>query len=116
MTELQKNTKINVFEMFEDLSSKQEQLDYKNAVPFVHIPNELISEWYGNFIKDQKWYRKIWTDKQWSSLQKFDKEFNLLLDKLPKDLDDVPTIFNNPTWIEIMNLADLTFRELKKEE
>jgi len=113
MTELQINTKNQVFDMFEDLSSKEKQLVYKSQVPFVHIPNELISEWDGNFIKNKEWYREIWTRNQWKALNEFDVKFIVILNQLPNDIPDVPEVFENEEWQKIISLAYITLEKLK---
>ena len=103
-----------MLETFMDLASKKEQEDYKNEVPFVHIPHELISQWFGNYIIDRSWYREIWTENQLELLKRFDKEFTLLIEKLPNLVPDVPEIFENDIWQQIMKLSKDTLIDLKE--
>jgi len=113
MTELQKNIKADIFDLLETLESKEIQIKYKKAVPFVHVPEELISEWDSSHIKNKKWYHEIWTDKQFKTLGEFDLELKEILKSLPNNLPDMPKILENPLWIEIMSLASLTLEKLK---
>lgn len=115
MNELQINSRNNLFQTLECLASQKEQLAYKNAVPFVHIPYELICQWDGHFIKDQNWFREIWTENQWIILNKFDDEFNQICDQIPEnDFVDIPEALNNPIWIKLISKSEETLTKLNK--
>jgi len=116
MTELQKNTKANIFDILETLESREFQIKYKKAVPFIHVPEELITEWDSSHIKNKKWYHEIWTGKQFITLSEFDLELKTILKSLPNNLPDTPEILENQLWIEIMSLASLTLEKLKLNE
>lgn len=105
MNELQIKTRNQVLDMFKDLSSKKAQKDYKNAVPYVHIPNELISQWDGCYLIGRNWYREIWTKNQLEILSRFNTEFNRLIEYLPNPMPDVPDVFEDRIWQQIMVLS-----------
>ena len=111
MNELQKNTKDNIIVFLNTISSKNSQLNYKKAVPFVHVPNELACQWDDFFSPDYDWFSKIWSESEFNFLKKFDSEFNEILDSMG-ELEDVPAILNNDKWKKVMNLASKTIEEL----
>lgn len=114
MNELQINSKNNLFQTLECLASKEEQVNYKNSVPFVHIPYELICQWDGHFIKGQSWFREIWTEYQWKELNRFDEEFNQICDQIPDDdFLDVPEVLEHPLWIKLISFSKETITNLK---
>ncbi len=103
MTQLQINTKRQVQDTLETLSSEKLQLSYKKAVPFVHIPNELAAQW-DNYksLRGRSWYREIWTDIELIALKEFENDFNQWSKNLGKKWADVPSIFDNKSWQELM--------------
>lgn len=107
MTELQKNYKTNVIDFLKCISSQEEQLLYKKNVPFVHIPKELIAQWDGEevFVKNEQWFKDIWSEDQWNVLEDFEKQFEDRLKKFPKNIPDIPEILNEQYWKEIIELA-----------
>ena len=111
MNELQKNTKNNITDFLNTISSKDSQLKYKKSVPFVHIPNELACQWEDFFSPDYKWFSEIWTESQFKLLINFDSEFNEILDSMG-DLKDIPEIFDNDNWKKVMNLASILMDQL----
>lgn len=111
MNELQKNTKDNITDFLNTISSTDSQLNYKKSVPFVHIPNELACQWDDFFSPDHKWFSEIWTESEFKLLKKFDSEFNVILDSMG-DLEDVPAILNNGSWKKVMNLASDLIQQL----
>lgn len=114
MNTLQTNSRFNLFKTLEYLSSKEEQISYKEAVPFVDIPGELICQWDANFIKKgQKWFREIWNDNEWNTLLEFDIVFRRLTKRLPKKTPDIPEIYNYEEWNEIMTLSREVLEKIK---
>lgn len=114
MNQLQTNSKNNLFETLEYLASIDKQIGYKESVPFVHIPYELICQWEGHFVKDQSWFQEIWTEYQWKELKRFDEKFNKICDQIPDlDFSDVPEVFEHPLWIKMISLSNETITNLK---
>jgi len=110
MTELQKNSKSHIMDFFYTLASNERQINYKKSVPVVHIPYELIAQWDGAFKypQNQKWFRDIWKEKELNWLKEFDSKFNEIMDKLPKSIPDIPEIFENTHWLQLIQLAQET--------
>lgn len=115
MNELQINSRENLCQTLECLASRKEQLDYKNAVPYVHIPYELICQWDERFIKDQNWFREIWTEHQWIILNEFDDEFNQICNQIPEnEFVDIPEALENPIWIKLITKSEEILTKLNK--
>lgn len=113
MEELKVNSKNSLFRTLETISSDEEQLVYKDAVPFVHIPYELICQWDGIFMSKQSWFREIWTDSEWNSLCSFDEEFRTLCKEIPDtEFPDIPEVLENTIWIRLMNNAQKVLAEI----
>jgi hypothetical protein len=106
MNELQINTRKTILNTLDLLGSISKQSEYKNSVPFVNIPAELIEQWNNhNRIKNNNWYTEIWTEKEYLLLEAFNKNFQEKLECLPKKLPDIPQILENENWIEIIKMA-----------
>lgn len=106
MNELQMNTRKAIINTLNLLGSFSEQSQYKNSVPFVNVPAELIELWSNhNRMKNKNWYVEIWTESEYLVLEEFNKYFQDKLECLPKKLPDVPHILENETWIQIMKMA-----------
>lgn len=108
MTESQVNTRERVERFFEQLGSETELISYKNAVPFVHIPDELFAQWESFSRIKQDWFREIWTSREWGALTSFDTFFRSRLRATPKSEKDlnVPEILRTKIWKEIMEKAN----------
>jgi len=115
MNELQKNSKNNLVDTLECLASTTEQTSYKNSVPFVHIPYELICQWDSHFIKDQQWFRNIWTSQEWKALSSFNETFNRICQEIPNQgFQDIPDVHANPLWIEMIAAANVAIQIMMK--
>ncbi len=112
MDELQKNRKNGIVNFLTTISSKDSQLSYKKAVPFVHIPNELVCQWDSLFSPDYKWFSEIWAESEFNLLVKFDSDINKILDSMG-ELEDIPAILNDEEWKKVMNLASVLIEQLE---
>ncbi len=111
MNELSKNRKNNILDFFQIISSEKSQLNYKKAVPFVHISDELVCQWDDLFSEDYEWYKEIWSKSEFDILKTFNSEFNRILNTM-EELKDVPDILENDKWKQVMNLASNTLKQL----
>lgn len=111
MTERQQNVEWQVLDALKNFASAEKQLKYKDAVPFVHIPIELMAQW-SNFhnYRNHDWYQQIWAPAELKSLDEFSTTLKNLKLKLGKEPDDVPEILDNATWKEIMQAAQRTLK------
>ncbi len=113
MTELQKNSKLNLIMTLTYFSSKEEQVRYKKAVPFVHIPIEIMEQWLSGFLPEQEWFREIFTKEEFVTLSMFNEEC-LKAQKFMKkeDYPDVPDVFEIEEWNYLMAKAQETIDKL----
>ncbi len=106
MTDLQKNSRLRVFEVLETIASKDLQINYKAAVPFVHVAYELICQWDDAFMKEQKWFQDCWSTQEWQFIILFDEKFESILEGIPnEEYPDVPEVFDDKNWIKVMRYA-----------
>lgn len=115
MTELQLHTKNQVLETIHVFASPDRQSKYKNSVPFVHVPRELVAQFdsYRN-LRSREWYIGIWSEPELKALDDFDIRLNKCFEEIGEDMDDVPEIFEDQKWIEIVKTADECLRSLNK--
>lgn len=115
MNELQENSRFNLINTLDYLGSKDNQIRYKKAVPFVHIPYELICQWDAHFIKDQLWFKRIRTEQQWIILNKFDAEFTKICKEIPNTrFEDIPEVLEKPLWSKIIETSQITLRKIQE--
>ena len=97
-------------------SSQKEQSRYKNSVPFVNIPEELIAQWdsFARLLYYQEWFVSE-LDKE--CIQKL-KEFNIHIENFfeycQDDCEDVPEIFENYEWINLSYHAKELLNYIKR--
>ena len=102
----QKNARANLTRLLEIWSEKQSQIAYQQAVPFVHVPNELLAQWeaYANLLKQQqKWFIASLNERELSALGSFDEAVEAF--ENASELPDVPEIFQFPGWLALMSKA-----------
>lgn len=90
----------------QDLSSAERQLAYKRAVPFVHVPVELLEQWH-SFARQLGYkpqLRALFTPKQSEALDEFDAVVRL---RIPPSmaLPDVPDVLSLEAWSTLMSAA-----------
>ncbi|MEL6547063.1 MAG: hypothetical protein AAFQ82_20725, partial [Myxococcota bacterium] len=103
--ELQKNSRAHLIEALENLSSFDAQKRYKEIVPFVHVPDELIAQWdsYASLVRESRdWFLEILNDEQRKAMMKFDAAVNAYDHQ---SLADVPEIFDDEGWQELSKKA-----------
>ena len=107
MTELQLNTKNSVLTTLAVFASANNQKDYKNAVPFAHVPNEIIGQWQSyRELRTKEWFNAIWNETELKSLDDFDLVVKKLILETKKDIQDVPEVLLDEKWIKVMKTAE----------
>jgi hypothetical protein len=90
----------------EDLSDAERQIAYKAAVPFVHVPIELLAQWNNNarMLREVEWFQVLFSPEEKAAMVDFDR---LVDSRIPsiKGLRDVPEVLELPAWQEIMGAA-----------
>ena len=90
----------------QDLSSAERQLAYKRAVPFVHVPVELLEQWH-SFARQLGYkpqLRALFTPDQSKALDEFDAVVRLTLPP-NMGLPDVPDVLPFEAWSTLMSAA-----------
>jgi hypothetical protein len=106
-TQLQSNSLSKLQRTLRDLAEVDRQHAYKAAVPFVNVPTELLEQWsdHSRLLREQSWFRALFTPHQQDALAKFDAEVTSLSTGLGESTPDVPEILALPAWREIMTAA-----------
>ncbi|WMX13142.1 hypothetical protein [Aureispira sp. CCB-E] len=114
MDKLAINSRNNIFYLLETLSSKQDQINFKNNTPFVHVPQELLQDWLGRFKIDQIWFKNSWSKNQLNLLKTYNTEISKFINAHFETLNDIPTILKNEIWIKLMTESSLVLEKLYK--
>ena len=106
-TALENNSLSHLHRTVMILSDGERQRSYKNAVPFVHVPNELLEQWsgYRRLLREQAWFGALFTAQQLTLLDDFDALVKSRSLKLGRRLPDVPEILERPPWTDIARAA-----------
>ncbi|MDJ1496068.1 hypothetical protein QNI19_24240 [Cytophagaceae bacterium DM2B3-1] len=101
--------------LLDTFSSEQEQQQYKQAVPFVHIPFELFDQWGEIYKTEYKWFYKVYTPEAIVQLQKINKLINSIIHQYKEELEDVPEILDNPLWQQLMSETQKVKEAIEKQ-
>jgi hypothetical protein len=106
-TALQNNSLSKLQRTLFDLADADRQRAYKASFPFVNVSEELLEQWSGHsqLLREQGWFRALFTPHQEDALAKFDAAVNSLSASLGESTPDVPEILALPAWREIMTAA-----------
>ena len=128
MSEKELKYKELAIETLKMLSSREEQIKYKENVPNINIPGELLSWWLDDFFVDTETspkyskeknenilnFKNCFSTAEWAALNEFNTFFNKRSDKLPEEMD-INEFVENPMWKEIIIKAKETLKILEKE-
>lgn len=106
LTAQQKNYRSNLLDTIGNFASFERQASYKQNVPFVHTPDELLLQWasYSSLLKEQRgWFISSFSSEEIALLNTFDDEIRHFR---PSTLADVPEIFENPAWMKLRASAE----------
>jgi hypothetical protein len=88
-------------------------LKYKQAVPFVHVPRELLAQWdeYSNRLKEKReWFVESFDPGELAAIISFEMTIAAFKND---QLLDVPEVFRLPEWVALMNKASELLAALK---
>lgn len=107
--------KKNMVQLLEQISNEDRLLNYKRAVPFVHIPLELMSQWKSAYGVEFKWFYEMYDDFQIEQLHEINNQFHSLYSSLNAndEIPDVPDILENMHWIKLMRKCQATLAHMK---
>lgn len=103
--ELKSNSKRNLEDTLENLASFEEQRRYKAAVPFVHIPLELLEQWsdHRRKLREVDWFRPLYSPAEHAAFARLDEVIQLHARRFVEI--DVPEIFEDEAWSSVKTLA-----------
>lgn len=107
-----------LIELLELISSKDDLIKYKNNIPFVHIPFEVLSDWDSAFGIQYKWYYEEYKEVEINKMKEMDRIISDLYTSYEADMDnfpDVPEIFKTPLWNKLMVTSNEFLKFLQKE-
>lgn len=103
---LANNMRCKLIRTLEDFSDRDRQKKYKQVVPFVHIPRELLAQWdaYSHFLRvKQDWFFASMLPREIAAMKAFDAQISAFT--WDKTLPDVPEILDVPNWVRLMHGA-----------
>jgi len=107
LSELQINSRNELFEQLELMSSKDEQLDYHAKVPIAYVSDELFWGWASAYqdIKELDWFDGIYTSQELVILKSLDVHVKRIRLPLPKHLPTIEEFIETPEWKELAKVA-----------
>ena len=107
----------NMTEVLSLLASQNEQQEYKDAVPFVHIPFEALSDWDSAYGVEYKWFYEEYSGLERAQLDRVNEQIEVLWSLYEGKIDefpDVPEVFENETWQKLMRISAEALILIKK--
>jgi hypothetical protein len=114
MNELQRNTLSNLKRTLSDLASLERQLQYKQAVPFVHIPIELLAQVcnYARLGEEAAWFQELFSAPELAEITALRNNLQALFKHSSSTLPDLPDIFEHPHWLHVVATAQSMLSQL----
>ena len=104
--------KTNLIDALDMLANLDRQQAYEENVPIADVPSELISAWFDDgFYVEDKEFRQLFSEEEWSALCKFNDFYEGRLARLPENFDD---LMKCTAWFEIVNEAKSTLKKIQK--
>lgn len=98
------------------ISNEDKALNYKRAVPYVHIPTELIDQWGSAYNPDYKWFFEMYSDSEIERFHQINSVISLLLKSFEnpgEEFPDIPAILDDERWIDLMAKCQSTLEIIK---
>jgi hypothetical protein len=99
------------------ISNKDKALNYKRAVPYVHIPEELIAQWNSAYSPDCKWFFEMYNDSEIERFHQINNQISLLLrtfEDKGEEFPGIPAIFDDRAWSDLMAKCQSTLKIIKQ--
>jgi hypothetical protein len=101
--ELIANSRRQLLDTLRYLSCRDRQREYRDAVPYVHVPVELACQWeqHSSLMHGQQWFRDSLTPAELSAARDFDATFYTLYDEYDRDLPDFDVLWHDQRWADV---------------
>ena len=100
MTDLQRNHRQELLRVLRLLTSREEQLRYQRAVPFVPVTVELFCQWAACYEhkRDKPWFLQVHPDAELAALDSFQCVVTTVRAELPDRLPPIEDFITMPQW------------------
>ena len=116
LTDLQINSRNELFEQLELMSSKTEQLDYQAKVPIAYVSSELFWGWNSAFQdpRKQSWFEGIYTSEELKVLSALDAKVEEIRSSLSNEIPYIIEFLETPQWMNLTKAAVNALVKLKR--
>ena len=100
MTDLQRNHRLELLRVLRLLTSREEQLRYQRAVPFVPVPVELFCQWAACYEhkRAMPWFLQVHPAVELAALDDFQRVVATVRSELPDRLPPIEDFIIMPQW------------------
>ena len=107
LSDLEKNSIDHLLGTLEDWASAERQISYKKAVPFVHVPIELLAQWdnHNRMLREVDLFRAIFTERELAKLFAFNATVERYCKARGDHYADVPEILADQEWQKLTQAA-----------
>lgn len=98
---LDQRMRNRIIEVLETAASYDEQRQYQEAVPYVHVPTEMICMWGADLVgRDWRswWLPPVFTADELEAIARFDEVFRSVVDALPKPWPELSELIGSEAW------------------
>lgn len=96
-----------IMEYLETASSFDEQRAYQAAVPWVHVPNEIIEQW-ADWVHDPRspiFTTPVFSPPEQEAIARFQVLWERVIRDTPNPLPSLEVLFEMPEWILLRDMA-----------
>jgi hypothetical protein len=95
-----------ILSLLATLASAEDQRQYQRSVGFVHVPSELVCQWFDNWYHpDDENFRACFTTDELELLARFHHEFDDQLKQVPLEGEEIGDLLNNKHWKRVTTAA-----------
>jgi hypothetical protein len=99
MTKLQHNHREEIRSVLRLLISKEAQLRYQRAVPFVSVTVELFCQWDACYSpRHNAWFKEMHSPAELAALDEFQRVVVKVRAELPDRLPEISNFVSTPQW------------------
>lgn len=112
-SEFTKLTRESIISLLELWSSKEQQLDYKNAYPELNVAEELIMQWIDSYTPDLPDFTGSFRPKELKALALFDVEVKRYFTEHESAIPDYGIFVATNAWSKMNAIAVEVLKELQ---
>ncbi len=112
-SEFTKLTRESIISLLELWSSKEQQLDYKNAYPELNVAEELIMQWNDSYTPDLPDFASSFRPKELKALALFNVEIKRYFTEHESAIPDYSIFVTTNAWSKMNAIAVEVLKELQ---